>query len=48
MNLYRNGHAGDVILFSEGVTHNAYDVTNPEIRRRSIFFCYMPSISSDK
>ena len=39
---------GDVILFSEGITHNAYPVLDPAILRRSIFFCYMPSISSDK
>ena len=34
---------GDVIIFSEGMTHNAFPVTNQSIRR-SIFFNYMPSI----
>ncbi len=34
---------GDVIIFSEGMTHNAYPVTNQSIRR-SLFFNYMPSI----
>jgi ectoine hydroxylase-related dioxygenase (phytanoyl-CoA dioxygenase family) len=34
---------GDVIIFSEGMTHNAYPVTNNSIRR-SVFFCYMPAI----
>ncbi len=34
---------GDVIIFSEGMTHNAYPVSNTSIRR-SIFFNYMPSI----
>ena len=29
------------------VPRSRYDVTNPEIRRRSIFFCYMPSIDRD-
>ncbi len=35
--------AGDVIIFSEGMTHNAYPVVNRSIRR-SVFFNYMPSI----
>tara|TARA_B100000686_G_C16709897_1_gene928473 strand:+ start:242 stop:1126 length:885 start_codon:yes stop_codon:yes gene_type:complete len=34
---------GDVVVFSEGMTHNAYPVTNSTIRR-SIFFNYMPAI----
>ena len=34
---------GDVIIFSEGMTHNAYPVTNQSIRR-SLFFNYIPSI----
>ena len=34
---------GDVVIFSEGMTHNAYPVTNKSIRR-SIFFNYMPAI----
>jgi hypothetical protein len=34
---------GDVVIFSEGMTHNAYPVTT-DIIRRSIFFNYMPSI----
>jgi hypothetical protein len=38
--------AGDVIIFSEGMTHNAYAVQSLT-RRRSIFFCYMPSIDRD-
>jgi ectoine hydroxylase-related dioxygenase (phytanoyl-CoA dioxygenase family) len=37
---------GDVIIFSEGMTHNAYAVTNKTVRR-SVFFCYMPSINRD-
>jgi ectoine hydroxylase-related dioxygenase (phytanoyl-CoA dioxygenase family) len=37
---------GDVIIFSEGMTHNAYPVTNNSIRR-SVFFCYMPAIGRD-
>jgi hypothetical protein len=37
---------GDVIIFSEGMTHNAYAVTNETVRR-SVFFCYMPSINRD-
>ena len=32
--------AGDVVIFSEGMTHNAYP-TNRSIRR-SVFFNYMP------
>ena len=34
---------GDVIIFSEGMTHNAYPVTDQSIRR-SVFFNYMPSM----
>jgi ectoine hydroxylase-related dioxygenase (phytanoyl-CoA dioxygenase family) len=34
---------GDVIIFSEGMTHNAFPVTN-DSTRRSVFFCYMPAI----
>ena len=34
---------GDVIIFSEGMTHNAFPVTNESIRR-SVFFNYMPAI----
>ena len=37
---------GDVIIFSEGMTHGAYPVTNNTVRR-SVFFCYMPSINQD-
>ena len=37
---------GDVIIFSEGMTHNAFPVTNESIRR-SIFFNYMPAIGRD-
>ena len=37
---------GDVIIFSEGMTHGAYAVTNNTVRR-SVFFCYMPSINRD-
>jgi hypothetical protein len=35
---------GDVIIFTEGMTHNAYSVTSDTVRR-SVFFCYMPSIN---
>ena len=35
---------GDVIIFTEGMTHNAYSVTSKTVRR-SVFFCYMPSIN---
>ena len=35
---------GDVIIFSEGMTHNAFPVTDDSIRR-SVFFAYMPAIS---
>lgn len=38
--------AGDVIIFSEGMTHNAFPVLS-RTRRRSIFFCHMPSIDRD-
>ncbi len=34
---------GDVVIFSEGMTHNAYPVTSRSVRR-SIFFNYMPAI----
>jgi len=37
---------GDVVIFSEGMTHNAYPVTNTSIRR-SVFFNYMPAIERD-
>ena len=37
---------GDVVIFSEGMTHNAYPVTNRLIRR-SVFFNYMPAIGRD-
>ena len=35
--------SGDVVIFSEGMTHNAFPVTNDSIRR-SVFFNYMPAI----
>ncbi len=37
---------GDVVIFSEGMMHGAYPVTN-NIIRRSVYFCYMPSINRD-
>ena len=37
---------GDAIIFSEGMTHNAYPVTNTSIRR-SVFLDYMPAITRD-
>ena len=37
---------GDVVVFSEGMTHNAYPVTSDSIRR-SVFFNYMPAIGRD-
>ena len=37
---------GDVIIFSEGMMHGAYPVTY-NIIRRSVYFCYMPSINRD-
>ena len=37
---------GDVVIFSEGMTHNAYPVINETIRR-SVFFNYMPAIGRD-
>ena len=37
---------GDVVIFSEGMMHGAYPVTN-KIIRRSVYFCYMPSINRD-
>ena len=36
---------GDVIIFSEGMTHSAFPVTDDSIRR-SVFFTYMPAIGS--
>ena len=38
--------AGDMVVFSEGMTHNAYPVLS-QTRRRSIFFNYMPSVDRD-
>ena len=35
--------SGDVIIFTEGMTHNAFPVTDDSIRR-SVFFSYMPAI----
>jgi hypothetical protein len=35
---------GDVIIFSEGMTHNAFPVTDNSTRR-SVFFSYMPAIT---
>ena len=37
---------GDVIIFSEGMTHNAYPVTNRSVRR-SVFFNYIPAIRAN-
>ena len=37
---------GDVVIFSEGMTHNAYPVINETIRR-SVFFNYMSAIGRD-
>ena len=37
---------GDMVIFSEGITHNAYPVTNRSIRR-SVFFNYLPAIGRD-
>ena len=34
---------GDVIIFSEGMAHNAFPVTD-DSTRRSVFFNYMPAI----
>ena len=34
---------GDVIIFSEGITHDAYPVTD-DSTRRSVYFNYMPGI----
>ncbi len=34
---------GDVIIFTEGMTHNAFPVTDDSVRR-SVFFNYMPAI----
>ena len=34
---------GDVLIFSEGMTHNAYPVTNDSLRR-SVFFNYSPAL----
>jgi hypothetical protein len=37
---------GDVLIFTEGMTHNAYPVTNDSIRR-SVFFNYSPALDRD-
>jgi len=37
---------GDVLIFTEGMTHNAYPVTNDSIRR-SVFFNYWPALDRD-
>ena len=37
--------AGDVVIFTEGVTHNAYPVLD-DSRRRSLFFNWVPSIGA--
>ena len=37
---------GDLVIFAEAMTHNAYPVTNDTIRR-SVFFNYMPAIRVD-
>ena len=37
---------GDVVIFSEGMTHNAYPVTNDSLRR-SVFFNYSPALDRD-
>jgi hypothetical protein len=38
--------AGDVVIFTEGITHNAYPVLD-ESRRRSLFFNWVPAIDRD-
>jgi ectoine hydroxylase-related dioxygenase (phytanoyl-CoA dioxygenase family) len=35
--------AGDVVIFTEGITHNAFPVLDNS-RRRSLFFNWVPSI----
>jgi hypothetical protein len=37
---------GDVVIFSEGMTHGSYAVTGNTVRQ-SVYFCYMPSITQD-
>ena len=37
---------GDVLIFTEGMTHNAYPVTNDSLRR-SVFFNYSPALDRD-
>lgn len=37
---------GDVVVFTEGITHNAYPVLDHS-RRRSLFFNWVPSIDRD-
>jgi hypothetical protein len=37
---------GDVVIFTEALTHSAFPVTNNTLRR-SVFFNYMPSIERD-
>ena len=37
---------GDVIVFTEGITHNAYPVQDRS-QRRSLFFNWVPSIDRD-
>lgn len=37
---------GDVIIFTEAMTHNAFPVTNKSVRR-SVFFNHMPAIGRD-
>ena len=38
--------AGDVVIFTEGITHNAYPVLDNS-RRRSLFFNWVPAIDRD-
>ena len=37
---------GDVVIFTEGITHNAFPVLD-QSRRRSLFFNWVPSIDRD-
>ncbi len=37
---------GDVVIFTEGITHNAFPVLDHS-RRRSLFFNWVPSIDRD-
>ena len=37
---------GDVVIFTEGLTHNAFPVLDNS-RRRSLFFNWVPSIDRD-